>query len=255
MRFIRFFIHSLVNLYSFSANPNLFGSKKLENIAGLARTRAEGTQSQIDSLQSQNSFETAAAKAAMARASQTSKQMMNRNLNVMGGNASPEALIAAQGAVNEGLGAAAGQIAVGAEANQKAEIANLQGLKENQMGQYAEIKSDAFNQRNAMVMQLLNPIGKGLGEAAGGKILSKGGIGKAAVAASDERIKENISFIGELQGNKIHKYNFKGSPEVHIGVIAQEVEKKNPDKVVEQEGIKKVDYNSLFSRISSISKK
>lgn len=254
MKLFRFILSAFINAYKPSADPNLFGSKKLEKVAGMARSRADETTNEISKLESENPFESAGAKAAMAKASRKATQMQTRMLNTMGNNASPEALIAAQGNLNEGIGSAAGEIAVGAEANKKREIMMLRGLKEEQMGEYAGMKSQAFNTRNAMVMQLLNPIGKGLGEAAGGK-LSSTAIGKGAAAASDEIVKENIEFIGELQGNKIYKYNFKGSPEVHIGVIAQEVEKKNPDKVVEQGGIKKVDYSSLFKSISRISKK
>lgn len=145
MRLITFFIQALVNLYSFSANPNLFGSKKIDKVAGLARTRAEGTQTDMESLQSMNPFETAAAKSAMAKASRTSKQMQNRMFNMMGDNASPEAVIAAQGTVNEGLGATAGAIAAGAEANKDRQIMQLRGLKEQQMGEYGQQKNQAVN--------------------------------------------------------------------------------------------------------------
>lgn len=143
-----------------SADPNLFGSKKLDKVAGMARTRAGETQSEIDKLQSENPFESAGAKAAMAKASQTSRQMQTRMLNTMGGNASPEALVAAQGALNQGVGSAAGEIAVGAEANKKREVMQLRGLKEQQMGEYGQMKGAAVQTKLQGWNTLFDGIGK-----------------------------------------------------------------------------------------------
>jgi len=145
MKILRILVSAFINAYKPSADPNLFGSKKLDKVAGLARARADETQGDINKLQSENPFESAGAKSLMAKAYRTSNQMLTKNLNVMGGNATPEALVAMQGAVNQGIGAAAGEIAVGAEANQKAEVANLKSLKENQMGQYGQMKNQAVN--------------------------------------------------------------------------------------------------------------
>lgn len=160
MKIFRIILAAIINVYKPSADPNLFGSKKLDKVAGMARGRAGETQSQIDKLESENPFESAGAKAAMAKAYRTSNQMLTRNLNVMGGNANPEALVAMQGAVNQGMGAAAGEIAVGAEANKKNEIANLQGLKENQMGQYAQMKNAAVQTKLQGWGTLFDGIGK-----------------------------------------------------------------------------------------------
>jgi len=183
MRLLQFFIQALVNSYSFSANPNLFGSKNrmksMNKVAEGFNTQAGETQSEIDALQSQNPFETAAAKAAMAKASRTSKQMLTRNLNVMGANATPEALIASQGALNEGVGAAAGEIASGAEANQKNEVANLRGLKANQLGASGQARMGAAQQYGSgwsTLFQGIDSLGNilsGVGAAGGVK-----GIGK-----------------------------------------------------------------------------
>lgn len=60
---------------------------------------------------------------------------------------------------------------------------------------------------------------------------------------SDERVKENIEEVGELDnGLTVFKYNYKGDPRTQIGVMAQEVEKVNPNAVSEVGGIKMVDY-------------
>ncbi len=61
---------------------------------------------------------------------------------------------------------------------------------------------------------------------------------------SDARMKENMEPVGETyDGQKIMKYNYKGEKRKQIGLIAQDVEKHNPDAVREKDGIKYVDYD------------
>jgi hypothetical protein len=63
-------------------------------------------------------------------------------------------------------------------------------------------------------------------------------------SGSDRRIKENIKRIGKLNdGQPIYRFNYKGDPATHIGLIAQNVEKKHPDAVREFNGIKHVNYD------------
>lgn len=71
-----------------------------------------------------------------------------------------------------------------------------------------------------------------------------GGIGAGLSAFSDARIKDNIKVIGEtFDGQPIYKYNFKGSPKTEIGLMAQDVEQRDPEAVSEANGIKMVDYD------------
>jgi len=68
--------------------------------------------------------------------------------------------------------------------------------------------------------------------------------GIAAMLSSDERVKDNIAPIGEtFDGQPIYRYNYKGSPQTQIGLMAQDVEKHNPDAVGEINGIKAVNYS------------
>lgn len=160
MKIIKILVSAFINAYKPSASPNLFGSKKLDKVAGLARQRAEQTQGDITKLETENPFESAGAKAAMAKASQTARQMSTRLLNTMGGNASPEAMIAAQGNLNQGIGGAAGEIAAGAEANQTQNIMRLKGLKEQQMGEYGQQKGNAINAKLQGWGTLFDGVGK-----------------------------------------------------------------------------------------------
>lgn len=74
--------------------------------------------------------------------------------------------------------------------------------------------------------------------------IGAGLIGAGLSAWSDARIKDNIKVIGETyDGQPIYKYNFKGSPKTEIGLMAQDVEQRDPDAVSESNGIKMVDYD------------
>jgi hypothetical protein len=73
------------------------------------------------------------------------------------------------------------------------------------------------------------------------------GLGAAAIKASDKRLKENIRPIGKLMGQKIYEYNYKGSKDYQVGVMAQDVERKRPDAVITRpDGYKAVNYGKLF---------
>src|SRR5260370_13345640 len=74
-----------------------------------------------------------------------------------------------------------------------------------------------------------------------GALASIGG----AFLFSDERDKEVIEKIGQLDdGQKIYRYRFKGDPgrTVHVGLMAQQVEKKHPGAVGQFGGPKAGDY-------------
>lgn len=68
------------------------------------------------------------------------------------------------------------------------------------------------------------------------------------LAMSDERLKENIAEIGETHdGQPLYSYNYKGDSMPRVGLMAQDVEKRQPDAVVEIAGYKAVDYGKALS--------
>lgn len=72
-----------------------------------------------------------------------------------------------------------------------------------------------------------------------------GGIGALALL-SDERAKQNIEKVGILNdGQNVYRYEYKADPskKIHIGLLAQEVEQRNPDAVIEIGGLKHVNYD------------
>ena len=75
------------------------------------------------------------------------------------------------------------------------------------------------------------------------------GIGSAVggmAAMSDIRTKENIRKVGSTDGGlPVYIYNYIGSDLTQMGVMAQDVEKVNPDAVTESNGIKAVYYSLI----------
>jgi hypothetical protein len=145
------------------------------------------------------------------------------------------------------LQGAQAQMAAGAQ-QQATEQAGLQAMYD----QFLQRQSYPYQQA-----QFYANIAQGIGAGAGGttsqtpaapsfgsQILG----GLTAIGSifgpSDERIKENIKPVGKTNdGQTIYKYNFKGSPKTEIGLIAQEVEQRNPEAVASLGGIKMVDYD------------
>jgi len=74
------------------------------------------------------------------------------------------------------------------------------------------------------------------------------GVGSAAAAAipfmmSDKRLKTDIEKVGKTDaGLPIYTYKYKGDNKTQMGVMAQDVEKKNPKAVKEIGGFKAVNY-------------
>lgn len=166
MKYIRLILNIIKCVYSFSADPELFGSKnRREEKSALAsefKGIAADTQKNIDIAQAKNPFESAAAKSAMARTKAGSDQMQKRMLNVLGSGATAESAVASQGAASKALGAAAGQIATGAEAMKKQEVSQLRGLKAGQQAQYSGLSQAATNERGSGwrdLFSFLNPLG------------------------------------------------------------------------------------------------
>lgn len=79
-----------------------------------------------------------------------------------------------------------------------------------------------------------------------GQTLLQGAVTAGAIAASDRRVKTDIVRIGAMDnGLPLYSFRYKGKPEFHMGVMAQDVEKVKPEAVVEINGIKHVNYGAL----------
>ena len=64
---------------------------------------------------------------------------------------------------------------------------------------------------------------------------------------SDERAKEDIKRVGKTDGgNNVYTYRYKGDPVTHMGVMAQETAKKQPEAVgMFTNGLLAVDYSKV----------
>lgn len=71
-----------------------------------------------------------------------------------------------------------------------------------------------------------------------------GGVAPLFSLFSDRRLKENIRQVGITDGGlPVYTFRYKGEPQTHMGVMAQDVEQVNPDAVsVHESGYKMVDY-------------
>lgn len=89
-------------------------------------------------------------------------------------------------------------------------------------------------------------VASALGYGSTGGMLS--GLG-SLMAFSDERLKENIVPMGQENGHNVYKFNYRNDPlnKTYIGVIAQEVQKTNPEAVFEHgdAGYLAVDYPKI----------
>jgi len=92
--------------------------------------------------------------------------------------------------------------------------------------------------------------GKMGGFGSGGWLLGSGGSGLLGglgglLALSDRRTKEDIEKVGELKdGSNVYSFKYRGEPKTHIGLMADEVEKKTPEAVYDVGGVKMVDYGA-----------
>jgi hypothetical protein len=82
------------------------------------------------------------------------------------------------------------------------------------------------------------------GSALGGLFQGIGSAVAGIAAGSDIRIKENIRKVGSTDGGlPVYIYNYIGDNVTHMGVMAQDVEKVNPEAVTEMNGYKAVYYD------------
>jgi hypothetical protein len=68
--------------------------------------------------------------------------------------------------------------------------------------------------------------------------------GMGAAFLSDERAKTDVRKVGETtDGQNIYQYRYKSGGPYQIGLMAQEVQKRNPDAVIRRpDGLLSVDY-------------
>ena len=186
-----------------------------------------------------------------------------------------------QGTTGQALGTLGGQASTLGQANQSTLIsgasAGLQGATlEQQNAQQQD--TAAYNQYMAGLsypyqnVGFLSNIVQGIGSQEGNTSTTQGnalssiaGLGTSSIGIlgatgafgangylssigstfSDERVKENIATVGTTHdGQPIYRYNYKGTDprDVKMGLMAQDVEQRDPGAVGNTGGVKTVDY-------------
>lgn len=95
------------------------------------------------------------------------------------------------------------------------------------------------------------------GTSLGGAPVSGGTLGGNMFGSifSDERLKEDIAKVGELDdGSNVYRYKYIGDDVWRIGLMAQEVEQTNPEAVTEIGGYKAVDYGKATQYAADLSR-
>lgn len=88
-----------------------------------------------------------------------------------------------------------------------------------------------------------------------GGLMSLGGNALGAYMKSDERAKDDIEPVGELfDGQPVFKYRYKGDRHHQIGLMAQEVEKRDRGAVLEFRGVKHVNYDRATDLAAELGK-
>lgn len=76
--------------------------------------------------------------------------------------------------------------------------------------------------------------------------------GSGIFTLSDERLKEGISRIGEIQGLGLYEFNYRGDATPQIGFLAQEVAARFPEAIAaNDDGKLTIDYGEVFDRLAA----
>jgi hypothetical protein len=148
----------------------------------------------------------------------------------MGANTSQQLAALGTGAQTAGLQGAQAQMAAG-----QVEQQTNQAGKSALYNQYLQEQAYPFQ-----TAQFLANIAEGTGALSGSTTQGS----TSAPFFSDERLKEDIEPIGKMfDGTNVIKFRYKGDPNTHIGLSAQEVEHRQPQAVGLSGGFKTVDYD------------
>lgn len=106
-------------------------------------------------------------------------------------------------------------------------------------GNVLSAKTATAANRSAIKGATIGAIGNIIGSVAGGYATGAG-------LKSDIRVKNSIKRVGATDsGLPVYTFKYNGSDVTHMGVMAQDVEKVNPDAVIEIDGVKRVYYDKI----------
>ena len=206
------------------AAANLEEQQNLANNATISNIANTGFNTALGAAQQQQGVSLSAEQANLARLQAGGAQLSNIS-NTTG---QQEAGLGEQ-AQTAGLAGAQAQMTAG-QAQQQTQQAGLTAL----YNQFLQQQSYPFQ-----TTQFLANIAEGTGALSGSTTSTT----QPAPFFSDERLKEDIEKIGKTyEGQDIIRFKYKGQPDTHIGLSAQDTEKRHPEAVGLAGGYKTVDY-------------
>lgn len=114
--------------------------------------------------------------------------------------------------------------------------------------------SNALNQANAnyalQAAQMNNANKIGWGDMMGAAAGLGSSLGGAAILVSDIRVKENLEKLDTVDGINIYRFDYINGAKNQVGVIAQEMQEKCPECVIDGD-ILRVDYSKLPEKVQS----
>ena len=130
------------------------------------------------------------------------------------------------------------------------EVAALMGMGQVTTPQFAPFSRQGVNAA---------PVGQYMSDAYANNVAAANatnqglfGLGSAGLGMfkfSDRRLKQDIEPTGgQLAGVPLYWFRYRGQPELHVGVMSDEVRPLHPDAVVQIGGFDAVDYGLLYSR-------
>jgi len=166
------------------------------------------------------------------------EEALQNSLVLLGSDLLNQNITQRQNLVTLGANAAAGQ----ATATQRG-AATISDLAQTGVGARADLTTSGAAASAAGVVGAANA----RTDAANAFLKLGGDVATAAIAACDIRVKENIERVGQLpNGLPVYLFNYIGSDIPQINVMAQDVEKVNPDAVIEINGIKHIIMEAAY---------
>jgi hypothetical protein len=231
-------INDVAGMGAVYKNVNKYLNPYTENVADTTRAQMEQAQEQAQS----GALGTAVSSGAFGgdRAGVAAANLANQNQMAMGSTMAniynqgyTQAIDTSMNDRNRMLGVAGAQLGAGTQM-QQTEQAGLDAL----INQFQQEQGYPFQ-----VAQFLANIAMGTGALSGSTTTST----QTAPFFSDRRLKHDIKKIGEADnGLPIYTFKYKGdeTQQTHVGFMADEVEKTNPDAVgLDPSGYKTVDYD------------
>jgi hypothetical protein len=231
-------INAVAGMGAAYENVDKYLNPYIKNVADTTRAQMEQAQEQAQS----GALGTAVQSGAFGgdRAGVAAANLANQNQMAMGSTMAniynqgyTQAIDTSMNDRNRMLGVAGAQLGAGTQM-QQTEQAGLDAL----INQFQQEQGYPFQ-----VAQFLANIAMGTGALSGSTTTTT----QPAQIFSDRRLKHNIKKIGEADnGLPIYTFKYKGDEhhQTHVGFMADEVEKKNPDAVgLDPSGYKTVDYD------------